>query len=631
MSAQVKANSIEIDLGLTHAAGHAETADSSIPHAAEHELKRRSNIAKSKISKLMRSLKGYDIVSEERSPFKISHRSLESSGEIIARRKRVKQAQELFAQRGSRNRWKPPTSPMERQMRLSLGLEKTEDCAMCTQTFPKGTLKHEVTKKAIYEWRRLQKKTRVAKWAIRRAVMEYGEGGCAYVFREALHHSRKNDRSSTPPATGMSMTITYDQFWDAMKTVFKVSFADDVCQRIQRWLDRDQDGCISYMEFANLLEGNSIQARKEKKREQQEMQLHESAGDESAETSFENDEALERYPQVALKILDKTQPEMSNVEDRLLHTLYTTTKVCAFCHQLFDDVPAIARRQNSTRVRVEEYTSWVSPHQPWTQADDIDGIERSLLLRRSAAPFETHDEFKQRSKISIHALSFNHVHNSRRAQRPAPASHSSQYAVAENHAPEKSREKKEKEKKKIHDDASLKARVDELYRKWRASGIDLDTWEEGLENLSLEEELDGTAKLLFNRQKMKKASRGLHHEISLINELDANEQAELVKRRDCATQQQKLRAEAATSIQSCIRKFLAKATVRKKKDHLVQKLAEEQEAHDRQRSKTPDKEQLKAHETRRKSVEKNSRKIAARRSKRQQNRQMKLLGQLDNL
>ena len=75
------------------------------------------------------------------------------------------------------------------------------------------------------------------------------------------------------------------------------------------------------------------------------MQLHESAGDESAETSFENDEALERYPQVALKILDKTQPEMSNVEDRLLHTLYTTTKVCAFCHQLFDDVPAIARRR----------------------------------------------------------------------------------------------------------------------------------------------------------------------------------------------------------------------------------------------------------------------------------------------
>ena len=159
MSAQVKANSTEIDLGLTHAAGRAETADSSIPHAAEHELKRRSNIAKSKISKLMRSLKGYDIVAEERSPFKMSHRSLESSGEIIARRKRVKQAQELFEQRGSRNRRKPPTSPMERQIRLSLGLEKTEDCAMCTQTFPKGTLKHEVTKKAIYEWRRLQKDT----------------------------------------------------------------------------------------------------------------------------------------------------------------------------------------------------------------------------------------------------------------------------------------------------------------------------------------------------------------------------------------------------------------------------------------------------------------------------------------
>ena len=52
----------------------------------------------------------------------------------------------------------------------------------------------------------------------------------------------------------------------------------------------------------------------------------------------------------------------------------------------------------------------------------------------------------------------------------------------------------------------MKTRVDELYRKWRASGLDLDTWEESLENLSLEDELDGTAKLLFSRKKMKKAS-----------------------------------------------------------------------------------------------------------------------------
>ena len=267
------------------------------------------------------------------------------------------------------------------------------------------------------------------------------------------------------------------------------------------------------------------------------------------------------------------------------------------------------------RNEEENYTTWDNKCQPWTMSLGISDIKESLATRRKGAPFETHKEYRERSKLCIHALSFNHVARGRVWQKSPVKLHS--YPAVRTKLVTTADE----------NERTLKEKVDKLYRMWRASGKPLDKWEtDSIVADALNTEACGARKLLYKRNEMTKNS--LKESLTIIKGMGGVEQNAIRAKNAEEVLLEESEYHAAVVIQCLLRKHISRKIVSDRREY-ARKTGSgigTSEYVGEARAMA-----MQEHERLRVLKEKTSRKVAARRAKKKNGRQEMLLNQLENL
>lgn len=351
---------------------------------------------------------------------------------------------------------------------VKAGITQTALCAMCLVRFKKSNLVGKVTKKAIYDHRMLQKEIRVAKKRLRTAFMECPQGP-HYIFREfgsaPMDESvRKMDESVERKSHRNRMS--YDSFWNGCKVLFQMEFEPHVKEHVLRWLDRDGDGDINLQEFMLIMEESYNNDQKKRRK---------TNGDESIYKQA-------RYVQRDLEHMDQTDRNMQKLPYRLYHTLYEFADVCRMCSHIFGG-SAYKTGVEESRNPDEWHghrpipVSMRSPHQPRLLRRDVKAIFESWKARRPVVPFETKAEHQF---TPVHVLSFDMVKTAlaRQKRRPMQMTNRSVSPVFVTPKMLKSSGKHTGSdgRDEVFESELEKRKLALLYKAWRKSGTDADTW-----------------------------------------------------------------------------------------------------------------------------------------------------------